>query len=137
MQGPLVPGVPVDQQVGVSTSEERPKLHYHRSGVVRASLSGTKLEAATSQYEPIPSRTVGTMLSIVVTEPSKLPRQEFRKGDVATIEGDWPRAWTDSIAVIQPGTRAAALHDDSTDSEQDHLGGWCRTGSWGAGTRSE
>ena len=117
MQGPLVPGVPVDQQAVVSRSAERPKLHYHRSGIVRASLSGTELEAATSQYEPVPNRSVGTMFSIVVTEPSKLPRQEFRKGDVATIEGDWPRSCTESISSHSAGDSHGCLPEGETDDD--------------------
>lgn len=117
MQGPLIPGVTVQEQASVAISAERPKLHYHRSGVVRASLTGFPLQAATSVFEPIADRTVCTMLSIVVAEPALLPRREMRKGDVASIEGDWPCAWTNSIAVAPAGTRTAALRgvDDGDD----------------------
>lgn len=112
MQGPIAPGLSISQQPQVSTSVERPKLHYHRSGIVRASLSGSKLVAATSTFEPMFERTVGTLISIVVTEPFKLPRQEFRAGDIATIEGDWPATATNSIAVIQPSSRVTSLEDE-------------------------
>lgn len=112
MQGPIVPGLLVSAQPHVSTTTDRPKLHYHRSGVVRASLSGTNIEAATSQYQPIPERGVGTMISIVVTQPFQLMRRELRKGDMANIVGDWPQSVTTSITVIPPGSRDTSLEDE-------------------------
>lgn len=114
IQGPMLPGVDVACQPQIRSSTERPKLHYHRSGIVRASLSGADLTAETSRYEPIPERTVCTMIGIVVTKPSLLKRREFRRGDVATIEGDWPETATNYIAVIAPGARSTSLGDPAS-----------------------
>jgi hypothetical protein len=110
--GPLAPGMLVAEQVDLATSSARPKLHYHRSGVVRASLTGSNIEAATSQYEPLPDRGVSTFLSIVVAHPEKLRRREMRKGDMSTIDGVWPQTVTLSLAIIAPNSRSTSLSDE-------------------------
>jgi hypothetical protein len=107
--GPVVASILVADQPNLATTTERPKLHNHRSGIVRASLSGVDIETATSRFTPLPGRRVNTFLSIVAARSRELPEREFRRGDVSTIEGVWPAAVGLSLSIIQSTVRRPPL----------------------------
>jgi hypothetical protein len=96
-------------QPNISTNDERPKLHYHRSGIVRASLTGTQIETATSQFTPLHERGVNTFLCVTVVRPGELPTKEFRRGDVSTVEGRWPAVSRLSFSIIPPSSRTTSI----------------------------
>lgn len=111
--GPIDPGELGTGQSRVRVTPYRPKLHYHRSGIVRASLTGTSLDAEKSTFEPLPNRTVSTFMSITVVSPQLLtlvrPTADARKGDVNTIEGSWPATMRLCFAIIHPNERSTSL----------------------------
>jgi hypothetical protein len=110
--GPLDTTRSVQDQPALSTTSERPKLHYHRSGIVRATLDGARIDTGTSRFEPLHSRAANTFLTATVVKVADLPTKEVRRGDVSTIEGGWPGLVTLSFAVIHLSDRQRAIGDD-------------------------
>lgn len=105
--GPLDMTRLVSEQDAVVTTPERPKLHYHRSGVVRVSLTGTSLQASSSRFTPLVERGVSTFMSVVAIRPIQLQTRELRRGDVSTVEGTWPTSVRLSLAIAPPTERNA------------------------------
>jgi hypothetical protein len=105
--GPLDMTRLVSEQDAVVTTPERPKLHYHRSGVVRVSLTGTPLQANSSRFTPLVERGVSTFMSVVAIRPVRLPTRELRRGDLSTIEGAWPTSVRLSLTIVLPTDRNA------------------------------
>lgn len=100
--GPISAGLVVAEQSDLLTTSSRPKLHYHRSGAVRATLAGRNLPARTSFFRPIAERGLGTVVGITATHPRALEAREPRRGDVFTIEGSWPDAVKLTFALFSP-----------------------------------
>lgn len=95
----------------------RPKLHYHRSGDVRITRTGTDLPLRSASYAPIPHLSRAQLLSVVTVRPWELntdPRGH-RQGDVIALEPKWPQriAFSLSVAAIPEGANhAASLNGD-------------------------
>jgi hypothetical protein len=94
------------------TVQQRPKLHYHRSGIVRATLSGTRLELKEARYPPLPAMKRAQVMSILTVRPWELATHpgEPRRGDVFSIQPRWPQvvAFTLSVVTVPPGSRHTA-----------------------------
>lgn len=95
-------GPAADQHVQV---EKRPKLHYHRSGIVRVTLTGEKLPLREERYQPINRIKRAQILSVVSVRPWELPSAQPRPGDVASIDLQWPSRVAFTVAVITPRRR--------------------------------
>ena len=74
------------------TIQERPKLHYHRSGIASITLSGTQLDRRKLQLAPVEKVSRGQILSVVAIRPWMLsPAAARRKGDLMAVEPTWPQ----------------------------------------------
>lgn len=84
------------------TISERPKLHYHRSGIASVTLAGAELERRRLHLSPIENVSRGQVLSIVAIRPwalkSALGR---RKGDLSVIEAKWPQEVAFSLSLLR------------------------------------
>jgi hypothetical protein len=70
----------------------RPKLHYHQSGYVPASLSGLRIPKRTAQYLPLKDLSRAQILGLAAVRPWELPSfGEPRVGDVGTRETESPQ----------------------------------------------
>jgi hypothetical protein len=79
----------------------RPKLHYHSSGYVAASLDGTRLPKSSASYPSLDHLTSASpLLSVIATRPWELASAIWRKGDVATLEASWPWAIGYSFSIL-------------------------------------
>lgn len=74
------------------TSPERPKLHYHSSGIASVTLTGHEIERKRLRLPPIQSISYGQVISIVAIRPWELQIGESRRGDVGTIHKVWPES---------------------------------------------
>lgn len=103
------------------TIEDRPKLHYHRSGLVGVTLSGTELPRRSIWLPPLPDLTAAQVFSITVTWPWDLPSTTNldRKGDVNVFgHQDSASAWF-TLSIINmldnarpvPGLEPLGLFD--------------------------
>jgi hypothetical protein len=80
---------------------ERPKLHYHRSGVVSATLTGTDLEHRSLRLPPLHELTGAQVLSITSVRPRQLDSAAGdRKGDVLNVVRSWPQSVGFSLSVV-------------------------------------
>ncbi|AND17184.1 hypothetical protein A6122_2060 [Rathayibacter tritici] len=96
-------------------TEERPKLHYHRSGWVAASLSGRELERKWMHFPRVDTKGRSQLLSIVVARPWALAssRGPLRKGDLLVIEKRWPQSMAFSFSLITTSPdQQIELHPD-------------------------
>lgn len=77
----------------------RPKLHYHRSGIARITLSGhlNELQLCEARFGGIPSLTRSQIFSIIATRLWEFPSIPVRKGDLVLFEKRWP--WTAGISL--------------------------------------
>lgn len=84
------------------TTVQRPKLHYHRSGIVRVTLTGADLEPREARYPAIPTMRRGQILSILTVRPWELKTRpgDPPKGDIIAIEPRWPEAIAFSLSVV-------------------------------------
>jgi hypothetical protein len=108
--GPLDVTRLLPEQDTFTTTAERPKLHYHRSGIVRASLTGKPLETGTSRFTALADRKINTFMSVVATKPEQFTVRELRRGDMFTVEGVWPTLVRLSLAIV-PSTERTTLFD--------------------------
>lgn len=93
-----------------SETEHRPKLHYHSSGYVAATLDGHTIEQRSAQFPALSSLRKGQIFSVSAVRPWELPRVEKpRAGDMWTLQPRWPWAvgWTLSLLELPEfdGTR--------------------------------
>ncbi|MFM9920881.1 hypothetical protein [Lacisediminihabitans sp. H27-G8] len=83
----------------------RPKLHYHQTGRVAASLSGVRIPKRIAQYPPLKDLSRAQILGLTATRPWELPSfEESRVGDVGTREKQWPQRVGWSIAILDHPT---------------------------------
>lgn len=83
----------------------RPKLHYHQSGHVAASLSGVRIPRRTAQYSPLKDLFRAQILGLTAVRPWELASfGESRVGDVGTRETEWPQRVGWSIAILDHPT---------------------------------
>lgn len=83
------------------TTSERPKLHYHRSGIASATLTGADIRRSSGRLAPLAEVDRGQVLSIVTVLPAALASVESdRKGDVMAVVDDWPVAVGFSLSVV-------------------------------------
>ena len=79
----------------------RPKLHYHASGQVAATLDGVPIPRRVAAYPPLVHLSSGSpLLSIVATRPWELASAEQRRGDFSTLESQWPWAIGFSFSIL-------------------------------------
>lgn len=84
------------------TTQVRPKLHYHRSGIAAITLTGpTELERRTLRLSPLSTVTAEQVLSLVAVRPWELETaKSLRKGDVFTRVRRWPTSVAFSLSVM-------------------------------------
>lgn len=96
----------------------RPKLHYHRSGMVMATLAGTDLEWRSARFPALPESERSQILSIVSVRPWELKSAVNgpRKGDILSVCKAWPSAAAFSLSILswptQSPTDAVHIIDD-------------------------
>lgn len=90
-------------------SMERPKLHYHRSGIVSATLTGADIERRRLAMRSVPDLVRAQALSIVSHRTWELTLDQTgpRKGDLAIVEDRWPTSVGVALSVIfyEPGNQ--------------------------------
>lgn len=86
----------------VETSK-RPKLHYHQSGIVSVTLTGSTLPHRSIQYPPMPGRRRAQLLSIVVERPWEVLTAATgpRRGDLVILEPKWPQSIGFSFSLVK------------------------------------
>jgi len=94
-----------DQPVGETSAEtwHRPKVHYHRSGWVYATLSGQELEQRSLRLPELQSLRNSQIFSVMTLRTWELPsRGSFgdRAGDAATAVRRWPEVATWNIFLL-------------------------------------
>lgn len=77
-----------------------PKLHYHRSGLVSVSLTGTDIERCSLTLSPLPTTRRTQVLSVVSHRLWEFESKEPRSGDVFSTERRWPESVAFSFSVI-------------------------------------
>lgn len=99
--GPLGEAPDLGTKELVLTSE-RPKLHYHRSGIVGITLSGKEIIRRTSKLTPLADIKRGTIITIAAARPWELQtaRTGIQKGDVATLEPTWPQLLVVDLSIL-------------------------------------
>ncbi len=95
-----------DVPVGETRAEtwHRPKIHYHRSGWVYATLSGQDLEQRSLQLPPLFSLRSSQIFSVMSLRTWELPsRHDFgiRAGDGATAVRRWPDIATWNVFLLE------------------------------------
>lgn len=90
------------------STDSRPKLHYHRSGIAAITLTGAQLRPMSLRLTPIVELAAAQVLSIVCVRPWELSTVEQRRGDIATAEHKWPHVVAFTISVV------AATNEDQT-----------------------
>lgn len=88
--GVLEDGVPVD--AASAESIVKPKVHYHRSGRVYATLTGHDLERRSLELPPLTSLERAQIFSLMSVRTWELPTRErgMERGDSATAVRRWP-----------------------------------------------
>lgn len=99
-----------------SETNHRPKLHYHSSGYVAASLDGQRIERRSAQFPSLSSLRKGQIISVSAVRPWELPKiDKPRAGDMWTLQPRWPWAvcWTLSLLELPEfdGTRLHLLRN--------------------------
>lgn len=93
----------------VVLTAHRPKLHYHRSGIVSATLTGTELEHRSLRLPPLEDVTGAQVLSITSVRPWQLASAlGDRKGDVCNVVRSWPQSIAFSLSVVITSQDAAS-----------------------------
>lgn len=100
----------------------KPKLHYHRSGLVYATLSGHDLERRSLQLAPLPTLRRSQIFSVMCVRTWELPSRPkaMEWGDSATAVKRWPDVamWgvflletseDDRRALLIPGMRGHGM----------------------------
>jgi hypothetical protein len=83
------------------TTRDRPKLHYHRSGIASVTLTGADLERRSLLLTPLPTISAAQVLSVVAIRPWELESAKHpRKGDVFTRVRKWPTSVAFSLSVV-------------------------------------
>lgn len=94
----------------------RPKLHYHRSGRIYATLSGQNLERKSLQLPGLPQLGDSQILSLHCTRTWELPtrKKNLRLGDQFTAIRRWPDAavWTVFVLRASQSVRERLLIPD-------------------------
>lgn len=82
---------------------DRPKLHYHRSGVASITLTGVELERRTLRLPPVETVSRGQILSIVAIRPWTLATAptSSRKGDLILLEPKWPQEVAIGLSLLR------------------------------------
>jgi len=80
----------------------RPKLHYHRSGIASITLSGAELERRRMQLPEVNAIDFGQILSLTVVRPWELAEDNStnsRHVRISSMHASWPmaEAWTFQI----------------------------------------
>ncbi|GAW48199.1 uncharacterized protein PD653_4850 [Nocardioides sp. PD653] len=100
-------GVLESDSVAAATSaitQLRPKLHYHCSGAIYATLSGNELERRSLQLAPLPSLHNSQIFSLIAVRTWELPSRAggmARRGDSATAVARWPDVATWTIFLLE------------------------------------
>lgn len=83
-------------------TSERPKLHYHRSGIVGITLSGKEIIRRTSKLTPLADIKRGTIITIAAARPWELQTAPggIQKGDVATLKPTWPQLVVVDLSIL-------------------------------------
>lgn len=84
------------------STPDRPKLHYHRSGVAAVTLTGVELERRTLRLPPVETVSRGQVLSIVAIRPWSLASApaSSRKGDLILFEPKWPQEVAIGLSLL-------------------------------------
>ena len=84
------------------STPDRPKLHYHRSGVASVTLTGVELERRTLRLPPVDTVARGQILSIVAIRPWTLATapSSSRKGDLILFEPKWPQEVAIGLSLL-------------------------------------
>lgn len=84
-------------------TSERPKLHYHRSGIVAASLTGKELVRRSASLRPLAELLRKPFMTISVVRPWQLPSRDagMTKGDVASMERTWPQFVSVELSILE------------------------------------
>jgi hypothetical protein len=84
------------------TMEQTPKLHYHRSGVVSATLSGAEFDRYSLRLPPLDQVDGTQIMSLVAARPWEFETETGRrKGDVPILVRKWPQSVGVSFAVVR------------------------------------
>lgn len=83
-------------------TSEQPKLHYHRSGFVAASLTGKELLRRSAHFTPLAGMVRAQILNITVVRPWQLPTRNggLTKGDVVSMERTWPQVCSIEVSIL-------------------------------------
>jgi len=89
----------------------RPKLHYHNSGFVSVSQTGTRLPTRSVQYPPLHTTSRSQFLSVFAVRPWELPVKPFeRAGDFCVSDNRWPWIIGFSFALVAKPKGRSRLH---------------------------
>lgn len=93
-----------------------PKLHYHRSGRVYATLTGHDLEQRSLQLAPLPTLRRSQIFSVFCLRTWELPSRakSVERGDLLTGVKRWPdvAAWSVFLVEASEGERRPLLLPD-------------------------
>lgn len=87
----------------IVTTDQNPKLHYHRSGFVSVSLTGQSLERRSIKLAPIQDQTPLQIFSIISVRPWELPTTpiaQVRRGAFISRTPKWPAVASWQLTVV-------------------------------------
>jgi hypothetical protein len=98
------------QKGEIVLTAQRPKLHYHRSGIVSATLTGTQLEHRSLHLPPLHEVTGAQVLSITCVRPWQLEDAlGDHKGDVFNVVRSWPQSVAFSLSMVVTPERSRPI----------------------------
>ncbi|AYG03414.1 hypothetical protein [Gryllotalpicola protaetiae] len=109
----LTPRYLLDRETDLVTVDERPKLHYHQSGIASVTLTGTSLERRHLRLNPITEIRRSAVISVVANRIWDLPTDPkgARNGDLMSLERLWPQVVGLTLSVVTvTDEQAARLH---------------------------
>lgn len=99
-------GVLDSSTIATTTSAEtdlRPKLHYHRSGLVYATLSGHDLERRSLELAPLTALRKSQIFSVIAVRTWEFPTRagSTARGDLSTAVKRWPDVATWTVWLLE------------------------------------
>lgn len=91
----------IKRPIDFVTVPDRPKLHYHRSGRVYVTLTGTELPRRSLRLPPVQGVKGAQIMSVVAQRPWEFRMAEQRRGDISLVARDWPPSVGLTISLIR------------------------------------
>lgn len=74
----------------ITSTTERPKLHWHRSGWTSVSLTGADIPRVGEKFDPLPDHHSTQIASVLVARPWAFPTEAPKRGDQFFVVRSWP-----------------------------------------------